>query len=128
VLFAKIPFAADHAFAARRSQLWGFNASFLRKLLVFLSLGKVKLSTNDEVSSLRSSVCRDFFKPVPGETKAEKQTRKEQLMVCGLAAIGHPNRKGAILYAEAIREQIQHLMRNPGWLRTPAAAVTATAP
>lgn len=128
VLFAKVPFAPDHAFAARRSQLWGFDASFLKKLLVFLSLGKVNLHTNDEVRDLRSSMCRDFFKPVPGETKAQKLARKEQLIVCGLAAIGHPNRKGAILYAEAIQEQIQSLLRNPGWLRAPAAAVTATSP
>jgi hypothetical protein len=127
-LFAKIPFGPDHAFAASRSRLWGFDASFLRKLLVILSFGKVTLTTNDEVRSLRSSVCRDFFKPVPSETEAQKQTRKEQLLVCGLAAIGHPNRKGAILYAEAIKEQIQSLIGNPGWLRSPAPAATATSP
>lgn len=128
VLFAKIPFAPDHAFAAHRSQLWGFNASFLRKLLFIVSLGKVDLKTNDEVRNLRYSVCRDFFRRAPGETEAQKQTRKEQLLVCGLAAIGHPNRKGAILYADAIREQIRSLIGNPGWLRSPASAVTATSP
>ena len=30
-------------------------------------------------------------------------------MVCRLAAIAHPNRKGAVLYAEAIKEQLQNL-------------------
>ena len=34
VLFAKVPFEPEHAFSARKSQLWGFDASFLRKLLV----------------------------------------------------------------------------------------------
>lgn len=121
VMFAKIPFANDHAFAARHSQLWGFDASFLRKLLVIFSFGKVNLRTNDEVRSLRSSVCRDFFKPAPGETEDQKRTRKQSLMECRLSAIAHPNRKGAVMYAEAMKEQVQSLIRGPGWLRHAAA-------
>lgn len=125
VLFAKIPFEPDYAFAARRSHLWGFDASFLRKLLVVLTLGRFKIRTNDEVRGLRSSVCRDFYKPVPGETDNQKKTREGELMVCRLSAIAHPNRKGAILYAEAIKEQMLKLIRSPGWLRvTPAAATS----
>ena len=120
VLFAQVTFEPEHAFSARKSQLWGFDASFLRKLLVLVTLGKVDLFTNDEVSSLRSTVCRDFYKSVPGESEDEKRARKDRLMVCRLAAIAHPNRKGAVLYADAIKEQITNLLRNPGWLR-PAA-------
>jgi hypothetical protein len=125
VLFARVPFEPEHAFSARKSQLWGFDASFLRKLLVVLTLGKVDLRTNDEVSSLRSAACRDFYKSVPGESEAEKRARKDRLMVCRLAAIAHPNRKGAVLYADAIREQMQGLLRNPGWLRAVAAGAPA---
>jgi lysophospholipase L1-like esterase len=121
VLFARIPFEPDHAFSAKRSQLWGFDASLLRKLLAVLSLGKVKLTTNDEVRSLRSSVCRDFLRPKPRETDHEKRARKDQLLTCRLAAIAHPNRKGAVLYAEAIKEQMEIVIRTPGWLRTSAA-------
>lgn len=124
-LFARIPFAADHAFGAHNSQLWGFDASFLRKLLVVITFGKVDLRTNDEISSVRSSVCRDFFKPVRGETADQKRVRKEQLTTCRLAAIGHPNRKGAVLYADAIREQMEMVIRNPGWLRA-VAVIGAT--
>ena len=120
VLFAKVPFEAEHAFSARKSQLWGFDASFLRKLLVVLTLGKVDLRTNDEVSSLRSAACRDFYKSARGESEAEKRLRKDRLMVCRLAAIAHPNRKGAVLYADAIKQQMQNLISNPGWLRAPA--------
>ena len=109
VLFAKVALEPEHAFSARKSQLWGFDASFLRKLLVVLTLGKVDLRTNDEVSSLRSAACRDFYKSVPGESEDEKRSRKDRLMVCRLAAIAHPNRKGAVLYAEAIKEQMQNL-------------------
>jgi hypothetical protein len=34
-------------------------------------------------------------------------------MLCRLAAIGHPNRQGAQMYAEAIGKQLKLL----GWLR-----------
>lgn len=126
VLFAQVPFEPEHAFSARKSQLWGFDASFLRKLLVVVTLGKVDLRTNDEVSSLRSTACRDFYKSAPGESEDEKRARKDRLMVCRLAAIAHPNRKGAVLYAEAIKEQLKNLLRNPGWPR--AAVVGAKSP
>jgi lysophospholipase L1-like esterase len=125
VLFARVPFEPEHAFSARKSQLWGFDASFLRKLLVVLTLGKVDLRTNDEVSSLRSAACRDFYKSVPGESEAETRLRKDQLMVCRLAAIAHPNRKGAVLYAEAIKQQMQSLISDPGWLRAAATGAPA---
>lgn len=123
VLFAKVLLEPEHAFSARKSQLWGFDASFLRKLLIVLTLGKVDLRTNDEVSSLRSAACRDFYKGVTGESETEKRLRKDHLMVCRLAAIAHPNTKGAVLYAEAIKEQLQTLIRSPGWLRAAAAGV-----
>ena len=125
VLFAKIPFEADHAFAARRSHLWGFDASFLKKLLVVLTLGRFKISTNDEVRGLRSSVCRDFYKPAPGETDDRKKARETELIVCRLSAIAHPNRKGAVLYADAIKQQMQNLISNPGWLRAAATGASS---
>jgi len=77
------------------------------------------------VSGRRWSVCEDFFRKQPGETDAQKRVRKEKLMVCGLAAIAHPNRKGAVMYAEAIKEQVQGLMANGGWLRNATAAAAA---
>jgi lysophospholipase L1-like esterase len=118
VLFAKIPFQAEHAFAARDSRLWGFDATTLRKLLAVLTFGRVSLYANDEVRRQRSSVCKDFFKKIPGETDQEKATRKDHLLTCSLASIAHPNRKGAVMYAEAIKEQMQAFIRSPGWLRT----------
>ena len=122
VLFAKIPFLPEHSFAARDSHLWGFDATTLRKMLAAVTLGKVSLQPNDEVRSQRAAVCEDFFKHVTAETKEQKNARKEQLRVCRLAAIAHPNRKGAVMYAEAIKEQVQALVQNPGWLRKTAAA------
>ena len=126
VLFARVPFEPTHAFAARDSRLWGFDASFLRKLLVIISFGRVTLTTNDEVHSQRASLCRDSFKPVPGETDDQKQRRKESLLVCRLAAIAHPNRKGAVMYAQAIKEQVEAFLRSPGWLRLAAASAAGS--
>jgi hypothetical protein len=126
VLFARIPFRPEHAFAARDSHLWGFDASTPRKLLAVFTLGKVTLQANDEVRSQRSSVCADFFKRPAKETDEQRRARKDQLQICQLAAIAHPNRKGAVMYAEAIKEQVQSFIRNPGWLRTaPVADATS---
>ncbi len=127
VLFAKVSFLPEHAFAARDSRLWGFDGTTLRKMLALVTLGKVDLHANDEVRSQRSSVCQDFFKRVPGETEEQKRTRKDHLLVCRLASIAHPNRKGAVMYADAIKEQLQIFLRNPGWLRTSALS-GATSP
>jgi hypothetical protein len=124
VSFARIPFKPEHAFAARESRLWGFDATTIRKMLALFTFGKVSLPTNDEVSSRRWSMCQDFFKKQRDETDAQKRTRKDNLLVCRLASIAHPNRKGAVMYAEAIEEQVQNLVATAGWLRNaPAAAV-----
>src|SRR5207253_1737040 len=54
VLFADPGFREENAFAAKESRLWGFNASWLRKMLVLLTLGRVELRTNDEQRGHRS--------------------------------------------------------------------------
>jgi len=112
-LFAEIAFQPEHSFAAPHSRLWGFDASFLRKLLVVLTLGRVTLKTNDEQRNQRGSSCKDTFRPTPGETRDQEKARKNRIALCRLAAIGHPNREGARLYAEAIGKQLKVL----GWLR-----------
>jgi hypothetical protein len=123
-VFAPVAFLPEHSFRARESRLWGFDASFLRKLLVVLTLGKVSLKTNDERRNQRDASCKEVFKSFPGETKDEKRVRESRLMLCRIAAIGHPNRKGAVMYAEAISRQLQPLVADSGWLkdsRAPAA-------
>jgi lysophospholipase L1-like esterase len=117
VLFAPVYFLPEHSFRARESRLWGFDASFLRKLLVVLTLGKVALRTNDERRNQRDASCKAVFKRPPGETKDDKRFRESRLMLCRIAAIGHPNRKGAVMYAEAISRQLQSLIADSGWLR-----------
>ena len=122
-LFAEVAFLAEHSFAAPQSRLWGFDASAIRKLLVILTLGRVTLNTNDERRSQRSASCNDILKRPPGETKAQLSLRENRLMQCRLAAIGHPNRKGAQMYADAINQQVKNLLSSPGWLRN--TSVTA---
>lgn len=125
VTFARILFQPEHAFAARESRLWGFDATTIRKMLAVFTFGKVSLPTNDEVSSRRWSMCQDFFKKQSGETDAQKRARKDNLLVCRLAAIAHPNRKGAVMYSDAIKEQVQNLIATAGWLRPATAAAGA---
>lgn len=121
VLFAPVSFLPEHSFRARESRLWGFDASFLRKVLVVLTLGKVTLRTNDERRNQRDTSCKEIFKPRDGETKDEKRVRESRLMLCRIAAIGHPNRKGAVMYAEAINGQLRPLIADSGWLKEATA-------
>lgn len=112
-LFAEVTFLPEHSFAGPESRLWGFGASFLRKLLVILTLGRVTLKTNDEQRDQRGAVCKATFIRLPGETRDQEKARKNRIALCRLAAIGHPNRDGARMYAEAIGKQLKIL----GWLK-----------
>lgn len=126
-VYAESVFLPEHSFAAPQSRLWGFDASAIRKLLVILTLGRVTLNTNDERRSQRSGSCNEIFKRPAGETVEQKKTRQNRIALCRLAAIGHPNRKGAQMYADAINQQLKLLISGPGWLRS-AGAVAAPGP
>ena len=115
-LFAEIAFLPEYSFAAPQSRLWGFDASFLRKLLVVLTLGRVTLKTNDERRNQRGTSCKDTFKRPARATNDQERERKHRIMLCQLAAIGHPNREGASMYAEAIAKQLK-ILGSSGWLR-----------
>ena len=115
--FAEVVFLPEHSFAAPQSRLWGFDASAIRKLLVILTLGRVTLKTNDEQRNQRGTSCKQALRPSAPETKAQKKAREARLLQCRLAAIGHPNRRGALMYYEAINRQLKLLINGPGWLR-----------
>lgn len=128
VLFAGVSFLPEYGFGAYDSRLWGFDASFLRKMLVIFAFGKVSIRTNDETRSQRSTSCKEALKGPAGETKDQKRAREWRLMLCNLAAIGHPNRKGAAMYTDAIGRQLKSLL-DAGWLRdTRKTAPAAAAP
>ena len=107
VMFARIEFSPEHSFAAPQSRLWQFNRSPFRMVLVLLSFGKILLPTNDEVRRQRSASCREFFKRQPSETDAQKKEREQRRLLCRYAALGHPNRQGALVYTEAILKLLQ---------------------
>ncbi|HEX3085379.1 MAG TPA: SGNH/GDSL hydrolase family protein [Pyrinomonadaceae bacterium] len=117
VLFADPGFRIENAFAAKETRLWGFDATWLRKMLVVFTLGRVQLRSNDERRSYRSDLCKAFFKKPAIETAEQKATREDRLMRCRLAAVAHPNRKGAVMYAEAIGKLLKPLIAGAGWLR-----------
>jgi lysophospholipase L1-like esterase len=107
IVFVKIEFPSDYSFAAKGTRLWGFNRSPFRMMLVFLSFGKIPLPPNDEVRSQRRASCDDVFKRQPNETSEQKKDRQRRHLLCRYASLGHPNRKGAILYADAITEALK---------------------
>ena len=124
VLFADIQFWPEHAFSAKDTLLWTFvyastNLSGFRKLLVALTLGTSAYNANDSVRKERIESCKQTYKKpkTPKETKIEKQTRENRLLACRYASLGHPNQMGALIYAEAIKGQLQWLIPSTGWLR-----------
>jgi lysophospholipase L1-like esterase len=108
VAFAKINFLPEYSFATKETRLWGFNRSPFRMMLVFLSMGRIKLPINDEVSGQRKASCDRFYRASADETVDQKRERKSKRLLCQYAALGHPNRKGATLYANAIVDQLKH--------------------
>jgi hypothetical protein len=102
VAFARIEFPPDHSFAAPKTRLWGFNRSPFRMMVVILSFGKILLPSNDEMRKERAASCNDVHKEQSNETPEQEKERKAQRLYCRYAALGHPNKKGALLYAETI--------------------------
>ena len=124
VVFAEIHFLPQYSFRASETQLWGFNPSPFKRLLVLLSFGKIKLESNDERRKQRNASCDEFYRLQTGDTPDQKKDREQQRLTCRYAALGHPNRKGALLYAEAITGQLKSTITGAGWLRELRARAT----
>ena len=107
IIFAKIDFPSDYSFAAPKSHLWGLNRSPFRMTLLLLSFGKILLPSNDEVRKQRTSSCNVVYKKRPNETAEAQNDRKALRLLCRYAALGHPNKKGAMLYANSITEVLK---------------------
>lgn len=110
VVFARIDFPAPYSFSAPQTQLWGFNRSPFRMTLLFLSFGKVL--SNDDLRKQRTVSCDDLYKQPRNETAEEKKNRKALRLFCRYPSLGHPNRKGALLYADSITS----IMKSSGLL------------
>ena len=107
VNFVSIEFPAAYSFAAPQTNLWGFNRSPFRVALLFLSFGKVLLPSNDDVRKQRTASCNDLYKKAGNETTEQRRNRKALRLFCRYASLGHPNRKGAQLYADSITKILQ---------------------
>lgn len=119
VMFVKVAFPAAYSFAAPKTHLWGFNRSPFRMTLLFLSFGKILLPSNDEVRKQRTASCNELYKDQQNETAAEKKERKALRLFCRYAALGHPNKKGAVLYADAITDVLKSSFVTTTVLNTP---------
>jgi hypothetical protein len=110
VMFAEVYFLPEHSFRARKTQLWDFESSPVRKLFVILSFGRILLRTNDEVRRQRTASCKEFWKAPLYETPDQKKERKNEELLCRYAALGHPNRQGALAYTDAIMGQLKTVL------------------
>jgi lysophospholipase L1-like esterase len=128
VLFADAGFRTENAFAAKETRLWGFDATWVRKMLVLLTLGRVELRSNDELRSYRSDLCNKLLKRPEGETPEQEIVRDDRLMRCRLAAVAHPNRKGAAMYADAIGRLLKPLIADTWWLKANAGGQLLPSP
>jgi hypothetical protein len=122
VSFVAIDFWPEHSFSAADTLLWNFifgstNLSGLRKFIVVLSFGTAAYKPNDDVRESRIRSCKETFKELKGhkETEAEKRDRKDRLLICRYASLGHPNQMGALIYTEAIKGHLQWLIDKAGW-------------
>jgi len=128
VLFADPGFRTENAFAAKETRLWGFDATWVRKMLAVFTLGRVELRSNDERRSYRSRLCNTLLKKPEKETPEQEAIRADRLTRCRLAAVAHPNRKGAAMYADAIGRLLKPLMAEAGWLKTTTETSQSPAP
>ena len=124
VSFVEIDYWPEHSFSADDTLLWNFifgstNLSGLRKFIVILSFGTNAYKPNDEVRESRDRSCKETYKAPPGvkETPAEKSSRKDRLLICRYASLGHPNEMGALVYTEAIKGHLQWIIDKAGWRR-----------
>ena len=137
VVFVEIEFWPEHSFSASNTLLWNFmfgstNLSGFRKIIVALSLGTAAYKPNDDVRDNRIKSCNETFKPpktgkdanAVRETEDEKRDRKNRLLICRYASLGHPNQMGALIYAEGIKGKLQWLIDKAGWKRDPNGALS----
>jgi len=124
VTFVEIDFWPEHSFSASNTLLWNFmfgstNLSGFRKIIIALTLGTAAYKPNDDVRESRVRSCNETFKAPKGqkETEPEKSDRKNRLLICRYASLGHPNQMGALIYTEAIKGKLQWVIEQAGWPR-----------
>jgi len=128
--FVEIEFWPEHSFSASSTLLWNFmfgstNLSGFRKVIIAITLGTAAYKPNDDVRDARVKSCNETFKAPKvrkgstdkKETEDEKRDRKNRLLICRYASLGHPNNMGALIYAEGIKGKLQWLIDKAGWRR-----------
>src|SRR5205814_1560719 len=78
------------------TKLWNWMMALL------ISFGRILLPANDEVRGQRTASCKEVFKRQSNETAGQRKERDNRRLLCRYASLGHPNKKGAGLYADAI--------------------------
>lgn len=124
VSFVEIQFGPEHVFAAPDTLLWNFmyastKVSGFTQIIVLLSLRSAAYKPDDHVRESRVKSCEATFKKPKGikEDKKQKAAREDLFLICRYASLGHPNQMGALIYTEAIKGRLLHLIDKAGWKR-----------
>jgi hypothetical protein len=117
IAFTEIHFQSTYSFGAGESHLWSFDHSPFKRLVALVSFGRFKLGTNDECRKQRNASCDEYYKRQSNDTSGQRKVREIDRLTCRYAALGHPNRKGASLYADAITSRLKSMMSETPWLR-----------
>ena len=137
VHFAELNFPPDFAFSTKQSMLWNLRLNAtgvggLKKFFVVVLDGIRSIETNDDRWDVRGDQCKRAFSDFKPRVKALEEPeltgkKKDEFMkyfvfVCRRGSIGHPNRFGALLYAQSITARLQTILPETGWKLDEAAA------
>lgn len=142
VHFAELHFPPDYAFSTKQSLLWNirFGATGvggLRKAIVVMSDIFRAIDTNDDRWDDRGDQCKAaslmFNQRANEVADGDKKKQLKELLngyvfVCRRASLGHPNRFGALLYAQAITSRLQMILPETGWGEGMAGAADGGGP
>lgn len=128
VHFAELNFPPDFAFSTKQSMLWNLrlNATGVggfRKFVILALDGIRFIETNDDRWDVRGDQCEQAFKDYAPRVRGHGEITAEQkedfkrffVFVCRRGSIGHPNKFGALLYAQSITARLQTILPATGW-------------
>ena len=129
VHFAELHFPPDYAFSTKQSLLWNIRLGAtgvggLRKVVVVMLDIFRAIDTNDDRWDDRGDQCKAaslmFHRRANEMADENKKKQLKELLrgyvfVCRRASLGHPNKFGALLYAQAITARLQTILPETKW-------------
>ena len=132
IYFVPLSFPPWFAFSTKQSMLWNFgfgstDAGGFRKVMAILFVHGLRAAArpNDKVRTLRVSQCKRVYNEIKTrfndrkneftetEQKELKKSMDSFMLGCNNGSLGHPNKFGSALYAQAIIDRLSILYPEP---------------